>query len=77
MNRIAAHDVPCFPISPLVLWARADVTDHKYGFNVLPSVGEGEMYYEISYNLTYPIIAIVVIMAFLIYYKKKKVSKEI
>ena len=49
----------------------------KYGFNVLPSVGEGEMYYEISYNLTYPIIAIVAIVSFLIYYKKKKVSKEI
>ena len=49
----------------------------KYGFNELPEVGVGDSYYEKSYNLTYPLIAIVSIFAFLIYYKKRKLSKEI
>ena len=48
----------------------------KYGFTTLPEVGEGDSYYEISYNLTYPIITIIAVIAFLIYYKKKKSSKE-
>lgn len=49
----------------------------EYGFNKLPEVGSGDAYLEISYNLTYPIISIVALIAFLIYFKKKKISKEI
>jgi poly-gamma-glutamate system protein len=49
----------------------------KYGFNKLPDVGIGDCYYEKSYNLTYSIIAIVCVVSFLIYYKKKKLSKEV
>ena len=49
----------------------------EYGFNKLPDVGVGDSYYEKSYNLTYPIIAIVCVVSFLIYYKKKKLSKEV
>ena len=48
----------------------------EYGFNTLPDVGTGDAYYEISYNLTYSIIAILVVVAFLIYYKKRRSSKE-
>ena len=48
----------------------------EYGFNTLPDVGTGDAYYEKSYNLTYSIIAIVAVVAFLIYYKKKRSSKE-
>ena len=49
----------------------------EYGFNKLPDVGVGDSYYEKSYNLTYPIIAMVCVVSFLIYYKKKKLSKEV
>ena len=49
----------------------------EYGINKLPEVGVGEAYYDVSYNLTYPIISIVVVIAFLIYYKKKRLFKEI
>ena len=49
----------------------------EYGFNKLPEVGSGGAYYETNYSLTYPIIAIVALLAFLIYFKKKKISKEI
>ena len=48
----------------------------EYGFNKLPAVGTGDAYYEISYNLTYSIIAILVVVAFLVYYKKRRSSKE-
>ena len=49
----------------------------EYGFSTLPNVGDGNSYYEVSYNLTYSIIAILAVVAFLIYYKRKKISKEI
>ena len=49
----------------------------EYGFDKLPDVGIGDSYYEKSYNLTYSIIAIVATVAFLIYYRKKRTSKEI
>ena len=48
-----------------------------YGFNKLPTIGEGDCYYDVSYGLTYPIIAISAVLVCLIYYKKKKLSKEI
>ena len=49
----------------------------KYGIDELPNVGDGDTYYEINYSLTYPIIAIITVLAFLIYYKRKNMSKEI
>ena len=49
----------------------------EYGINKLPEVGTSNAYYEVRYNLSYPLIAIVSVVAFLVYYKKKKMSKEI
>lgn len=49
----------------------------EYGFSKLPDVGTGEAYLEKTYNLTYSIIAILAVVAFLIYYKKRKNSKEV
>lgn len=49
----------------------------KYSFDELPNIGDGDAYYEIKYSLTYPIIAILAVVAFLIYYKKKDTNKEI
>lgn len=48
----------------------------EYGFNALPDVGTGDAYYEKTYNLTYSIIAILAVLAFLIYYKKRRSTKE-
>ena len=48
----------------------------EYGFNKLPDVGTGDAYYEKTYNLTYSIIAILAVLAFLIYYKKRRSTKE-
>ena len=49
----------------------------EYGINKLPEVGTSNAYYEVRYNLSYPLIAIVSVVAFLVYYKKKKMSEEI
>ena len=49
----------------------------EYGFNKLPEVGSGGAYVEVKYNLTYSIISIIALIAFLLYFKKKKISKEI
>jgi hypothetical protein len=38
----------------------------KYGIDELPNVGDGDTYYEINYSLTYPIIAIITVLAYLI-----------
>lgn len=48
----------------------------EYGFTKIPEIGEGNAYYEVSYNLIYAIIAILSVAAFLIIYKKRKESKE-
>ena len=75
LERYLGNGVNC--IQMLNIKKIASDYDVEYGFNELPKVGTGNSYSEVSYNLTYPIIAIIVVIAFLVYYKKKKSFREI